>query len=1021
MTEHSGQTNPRTPMEPPSPEVLQAQLSGYEVTKLLGRGGMGAVYLGMQMSLDRPVAIKVLPPFLEGDDGSFIERFKREARAMAKLNHPGIVSVYDFGQTRSGLLYFVMEFIEGTDVQRMITQKKRLKPSHAHAITAHVCDALAYAHERGLIHRDIKPANIMISRDGEVKVADFGLAKAVNAGASGLTQSGMVLGTLHYMAPETLILGVDVDQRADIYAVGVMLYQMLTGRLPAGVFKLPSEQVEGLDPRFDDIIDRAMREDRTERYQSTREMREDLDVMLTHPVPAKKVPESRMEQAKPVSAPPPHAEMEFEEKFASTPPRTNWLPAVAVAVVVLILTFAIWRMLPRQQEEVSDASQTSAASARPQLPDPFLNPVPTPSAPSPSPTKSTTPSPTAAPKPKPAPTLAFSEYTRLLQMQATDWHHLVKKPYDDSMTVLGTSYRAALQRERDAAAGRGDADIYTQELARFQNDATPPPAAADDPKWPPRLLQLRLILRNEAARLKQERDTAVAAVKSACLGALTGLRARLVATKQDDKAEGVRQQLEKLTWDPVAFEELMAAQKVSIPATPAPVASTPPAPSPSPPATSTPPASVPITSIKETFDNATLAVDWKQQANAWSAVGGALWSSKVDHQNANDKGWGCWLARELPADVHVEFDATFMEGDSVIVCEMFSRPASASGVAGYRFILQAAQDETRPFIFRGMGQLPTESEKERGRRGSQEGLRRRMVIKRQGGTLTWMVDGRQHAKASDPAPLQGGWLGFRFQSGTVLIDNLIVHDLATGVQPNEPALANSGQVLLIGHLEDPRGRPGSQTLVRWLGSGGNVSTRTDELGRFALTNASSNTTNDLRGESPDGEYHQRLFMRSRTAFIQDIKLEKKDTVGIRWVLQPQTGNSKFDGAGTVAGEAYFSSSYNSIDLLRGANYDTSVKTTGTSIPRYDFRLYPSASRKVIFTRMTGTSQRDGWHLESLPFDQITAVNQGAPFDDKDYFYDGFKTGDAVRVGQVFTARNASSGTYAKIEIIHVPD
>jgi len=280
----------RALLEPPTPEELQAALPGYEVSKMVGRGGMGAVYLGRQISLDRMVAVKVLPPHLEGDNENFVERFKNEAKAMAKLNHPGIVSVYDFGQTESGLLYFVMEFVEGTDVQRMISQQKRLKSAHAHAITAHVCDALAYAHERGLIHRDIKPANIMLSHEGDVKVADFGLAKAMNTNATALTQSGMVLGTLHYMAPESFILGAAVDHRADLYAVGVMLYQMLTGRVPSGVFELPSLQIPGLDPRFDDIITRAMREEREDRYQSAVEMRHDLDSMLTQPVTVKNTP-----------------------------------------------------------------------------------------------------------------------------------------------------------------------------------------------------------------------------------------------------------------------------------------------------------------------------------------------------------------------------------------------------------------------------------------------------------------------------------------------------------------------------------------------------------------------------------------------------------------------------------------------------------------------------------------------------------------------------------------------------------
>ncbi len=282
----TGGSKPSAPWQPPTAAELHKLLPQYEIELLLGRGGMGAVYKGRQISLDRPVAIKILSNTLDEADASFAERFKNEARAMAKLTHPGIVAVYDFGQTVSGLLYIVMEFIEGTDVSRMIAKQKRLHTEHAMAITAHVCDALAYAHERGIIHRDIKPANIMVGYDGVVKVADFGLAKMNSkAGESvGLTQSGMAMGTLHYMAPEALMLGSAVDHRADIYAVGVMLYQMLTGKVPHGMFELPSMQVAGLDPRYDGIIAKAMREDRDIRYQSATEMRYDLDHILTQPV-----------------------------------------------------------------------------------------------------------------------------------------------------------------------------------------------------------------------------------------------------------------------------------------------------------------------------------------------------------------------------------------------------------------------------------------------------------------------------------------------------------------------------------------------------------------------------------------------------------------------------------------------------------------------------------------------------------------------------------------------------------------
>ncbi len=281
----------RTSWEPPSPEALQAALPQYEVTAFLGRGGMGAVYKGWQISLERPVAIKILSQELDEREQGFAERFKNEARAMAKLNHPGIIAVYEFGETADGLLYIVMEYVEGTDVARMIARNERLPLEHALAITTWVCDALAYAHARGIVHRDIKPANIMVSAEGAVKVADFGLAKVrgSNGETLGLTQSGMALGTLYYMAPEALMLGAAVDHRADIYAVGVMLYQMLTGKLPQGMFKLPSRLVPGLDAGFDEIIARAMREDRDTRHQSAAELRLDLDGMRNRTVTTQSV------------------------------------------------------------------------------------------------------------------------------------------------------------------------------------------------------------------------------------------------------------------------------------------------------------------------------------------------------------------------------------------------------------------------------------------------------------------------------------------------------------------------------------------------------------------------------------------------------------------------------------------------------------------------------------------------------------------------------------------------------------
>ncbi|MFC5456845.1 protein kinase domain-containing protein [Prosthecobacter fluviatilis] len=326
--------------EPPSPEELQKLLPQYEINSLLGRGGMGAVYRGMQVHLDRPVAIKILPPGLDDADATYSERFRNEALALAKLNHPGIVGVYDFGCTSNGMLYIVMEFVDGTDVAKMLAKQGRLPSAHAMAITAHVCDALKYAHERGIVHRDIKPANIMVGFDGVVKVADFGLAKMGQGGQNtGLTQSGVAMGTMHYIAPEALTLGVSVDHRADIYAMGVMLYQMLTGALPQGMFKLPSVLVPGLDPRYDGIISRALLNDRELRHQTVVELRRELDAILTQPVvkvdaAAGKAPAALNTMARPQrpAGPPP-------QRQAPPPPRRSlnlgfWMPVLGVVAAL---------------------------------------------------------------------------------------------------------------------------------------------------------------------------------------------------------------------------------------------------------------------------------------------------------------------------------------------------------------------------------------------------------------------------------------------------------------------------------------------------------------------------------------------------------------------------------------------------------------------------------------------------------------------------------------------------------------
>jgi len=260
------------------------RLPQFEIIERLGQGGMGVVYKARQPQLDRIVALKILPP-VAALSPDFIERFRREARTLAKLNHPNIVSVYEFGE-QGGLYYFVMEYVDGANL-RALLEDKTLTPAAALVIVPHVCEALEYAHEEGVIHRDIKPENLLIDKKGRVKIADFGLAKLLRREALDvtLTVSGTSLGTLRYMAPEQLEKPEAVDHRADIYSLGVVLYEMLTGELPMGRFAPPSQKVR-VDVKLDEIVLHALERDVERRYQHASDVKTALErVSLAEAVP----------------------------------------------------------------------------------------------------------------------------------------------------------------------------------------------------------------------------------------------------------------------------------------------------------------------------------------------------------------------------------------------------------------------------------------------------------------------------------------------------------------------------------------------------------------------------------------------------------------------------------------------------------------------------------------------------------------------------------------------------------------
>jgi hypothetical protein len=258
----------------PRPAELAPFFPQLEIIRLVGQGGMGAVYEARQIKLDRPVALKILPP-QAGSDSAFTERFAREARALAKLNHPGIVGVHDFGEA-GGYFFFLMEYVDGFNLRQWLAARPVQRPGPLEIIPQ-ICDALQYAHDAGIVHRDIKPENILLTRGGAVKIADFGLAKLLTRTPADLQLTGthQVMGTPHYMAPEQMERPHAVDHRADVFALGVLCYEMLTGELPLGRFAPPSHRTP-VQPQVDAVVLRALEKDPERRYASVSAMKEEL-------------------------------------------------------------------------------------------------------------------------------------------------------------------------------------------------------------------------------------------------------------------------------------------------------------------------------------------------------------------------------------------------------------------------------------------------------------------------------------------------------------------------------------------------------------------------------------------------------------------------------------------------------------------------------------------------------------------------------------------------------------------------
>lgn len=537
------------PFDVPTVEEMNALLPQYEFRKLAAFGGMGAVYRAQQASLDRPVAVKILPPAF-GKEAEFADRFKTEARAMAKLNHTNIVTVYDFGITREGHFYLVMEWVEGHTLHELV-QKGSLPLRKVANYVMQLCDALHFAHSHKILHRDVKPGNIMVNDEDRVKVADFGLARPMTGEAE-----ENPFGTPDYAAPEIMDKR-GVDQRADIFAAGIVLYELLTSRVP-GTPRRSVTEYAPVHKRWDEIIAKATDPDPDKRYPDALEFRAHIAAALTIGTNASAV----VTETKPIAKEP-------EVPVAKPAAKPFSLPKIAIAAAAAIIVLLVVLLnLPGEPEKAVEAEKPATKVEKPEkkpkkvadappaekpskTKEPEKEPEKAPKPPkkveepqkvvvvepAPAPAMAATkPEPTPPPAPAPAPTSA----ELLAKLESSD----------PELTQILVGITAAWDANPDANPGPAKKDLASKYIPYLQKSLpTTPPAQRDpilseisnvannqpllpvDDAWPAALKQLRQTYDTQVTAITSKADAASKAL-------LQSQQASLLQLAKDRAAKG---------------------------------------------------------------------------------------------------------------------------------------------------------------------------------------------------------------------------------------------------------------------------------------------------------------------------------------------------------------------------------------------------------------------------------------------------------------------------------------------------